>query len=332
MKATRLGDRIFSRPAFLAEPPHKSRVWILNILIALLVYYVASMAMSVVLTPIQLFYLFRQLDLRSFIGTDGLLDLVGYMTEVMDILRHLPPWVFLLTLYLFITIILAVYICRVKIEKGTPLSLGLSREGAGKQYLLGYAAGAGLLVLTMALCVLTGGLRFGVQAAPSLADGVWVVLSFFGFMIQSMGEEILCRGFLMTALARRNSRLTAVLVNSIFFAALHVFNAGLTLLAIVNLFLFGVLASLLVFKTGNLWTAAALHASWNFVQSSVFGVNVSGTYTPSLLRAEATDTVLWHGGTFGLEGGLCVTIVLIVGIVFLALWQPKHGAPLPAEA
>ena len=42
-----------------------------------------------------------------------------------------------------------------------------------------------------------------------------------------------------------------------------------------------------------------------------------------------TGAVLWNGGDFGMEGGLCVTIVLLTGTVLLALWQPKHGLLLP---
>lgn len=335
MKATRLGDRIFSRPAFLNEPPQKSRNWFVNLLIALLVFVIATEVQSIILGPIQAAYLLRSLDLSRInaLLNGGAFDVEGLFEMIGEWINSMPAWVTLLSLFLFITITLAVYVCRVKIQKGTLLSLGFTRKGALPQYLIGYAAGLGAFGLSVLLCVLTGGLRFDAQALPSFTDGMWIVLFFLGYLVQGMAEEVLCRGFLMTALTRRNSRLTAVLVNSAFFAVLHLANPGLTPLAFVNLFLFGVLASLLVLKTGSIWPAAALHSAWNFAQGNLFGISVSGMSRKySLLNVSMTDAALWNGGAFGMEGGLCVTFVMLAGVALLVLWNPKRDPALPAAA
>lgn len=318
MKLTRLGDRVFSRPAMLAEPPHKSRKAILNVLIALLLLIIASDAQAVVLIPAMILLL----DFRSLVA---MRDFSEIMKTIMQTYNALPLWVTLLSLFLFITITIAVLVFRVKIEKGTARSLGFVRKGAAAQYLIGLAAGVGIFALAVAIGVLTGALRLTAPAAPSVKTWIWIVLFFFGYLVQGMAEEALCRGFLLTALARRNNRLVAVVISSAFFAALHLFNPGLSLPAVLNLFLFGAFAALLVFKTGNLWMAAALHSAWNFAQGNLFGISVSGmAATPSVFRTEMTGAALWNGGAFGLEGGLCVTIVLVVGTALLALLPPKR--------
>lgn len=63
-----------------------------------------------------------------------------------------------------------------------------------------------------------------------------------------------------------------IVVNSIVFALLHMANTGISLLALLNLFLFGVFMSVYMVRRGNLWGACAIHAVWNFVQGNVFGL------------------------------------------------------------
>ena len=129
----------------------------------------------------------------------------------------------------------------------------------------------------------------------------------------------------MTSVARRYSLWLAVLLNSILFSLLHVFNNGIQFLALLNIALFGILTSLYVLRRGNLWGACALHSLWNFVQGNVFGVSVSGTESgPSPLSATLRPGAeLWNGGTFGLEGGLTVTLVLLAGILILLFLVPN---------
>ena len=325
MKKEALWDRIFGRPAFLNEPPYKNRIWILNVLIALLLLAIATTVQSLILTPVQTVYMLKTIDMErvSAYVSEGLSGISKVMNEVISLMKNMPSWIMLLMLFLFFTITLAVYVFRVKIEKGTPQSLGLYKKGAVKQYLIGLIAGTAIFGSAVLLCVLTGGLRFETPVLPDLKSWLLIVLFFLGYLVQGMAEEILCRGFLMTAIARRNNRLTAVLVNSVFFAFLHLFNPGVSLPALFNLVLYGVFSSIVVFKTGNLWAAAAIHSAWNFAQGNLFGITVSGMWAGnSVFHAEMTEKVFLNGGEFGMEGGLCVTLVLLVCTALAAIWNP----------
>ena len=144
---------------------------------------------------------------------------------------------------------------------------------------------------------------------------------FLGFLVQGFSEELLCRGCFMLSVARKNSVAAGILCNALVFAALHLLNSGIGPLPIVNLFLFGVLASLYYLWRGNLWGIAAFHSMWNFTQGNIFGILVSGgDYGVSLLTSELTGSALINGGDFGMEGGLAVTAAMVIGIV-LVEWR-----------
>ena len=100
-------------------------------------------------------------------------------------------------------------------------------------------------------------------------------------------------------------------------------NNGISLLAIINLTLCGIMFSLYMLRTDNLWGACAIHSIWNFVQGNFFGLPVSGIDSgDSVFRfslIEGSD--LANGGAFGLEGGLPCTIVL-TAVILVLLFVP----------
>ncbi len=114
-------------------------------------------------------------------------------------------------------------------------------------------------------------------------------------------------------------------MNAAAFAALHLLNPGISLLAVVNLTLFGIFASVCFIKTENIWLVGALHSVWNLVQGNVYGIKVSGMETSCTVFSSAmTEGMeLLNGGDFGLEGGLAVTIVFMAGTAFFLFYKNK---------
>jgi hypothetical protein len=111
----------------------------------------------------------------------------------------------------------------------------------------------------------------------------------------------------------------AVLVSALLFASLHIFNLNINLVAFINLALFGVFAALYATREGSLWGIFALHSAWNWAQSNLFGMEVSGlpVRLGALINLKETGPDWLTGGAFGPEGGVVVTLVLLVGIVLL---------------
>ncbi len=206
-----------------------------------------------------------------------------------------------------------------------------------REYLAGALAGFGVFAGAVGICVLTGTLTLG-GISPDFQLLPWLLI-LAGFLIQGLSEELLCRGLLMLAIARtgvakgrKNAVLLGALLNAGLFAALHLANPGVAPLAIVNLFLFGLFASFTFLWRGNIWGIAAFHSLWNFTQGNVFGILVSGgDFGASLFSSTSAPAgALINGGSFGLEGGLAVTVMLTLGIVFV-LWRSASRTAATAD-
>lgn len=194
-----------------------------------------------------------------------------------------------------------------------------------KQYVLGLVFGAVAFSAAYLICIVTGSVNF--EGTVANITPLYIIGFFFGYVLQGMAEEVLCRGYLMVSLSRRYHVTLAITLSSLFFAFLHGANNGFSMIAFINLFLFGVFASLLLLDFGNIWIVGAFHSIWNFVQGNIYGIQVSGTNVSSSVfsTANTAGREIINGGIFGMEGGLAVTFVLIVGIGLLALHLYKKG-------
>lgn len=213
-------------------------------------------------------------------------------------------------------ILLTMLFCKV-IQKRKLRTIGFVKKNLLKEYGMGLAIGFAMFSVAVLICMVTGAIHFE-GFSPTYTVGTFVLFG-LGYMIQGMAEEVLCRGYLMVSIGRRYPMWAAVLLNSLFFAALHLGNSGISVLAFVNLTLFGVFASVYFIKRGNIWGIGAFHSIWNFVQGNFYGIKVSGMSTScTVFESVAVEGREWmNGGAFGLEGGLAVTIVLVAATLFM---------------
>ena len=215
-------------------------------------------------------------------------------------------------------------------EKRPLLSLGFSGRGALREYGMGLFGGVVLFGGAVLLCVVTGTLS--VTVAGNTPSWGLLALFFVGFLIQGMSEELLCRSYLMVSLSRGWPIQACAILNAFLFSLLHLGNSNVSVMALINIFLFGLFASLLTLRRGSIWMVGALHSMWNFAQGNLFGIPVSGIRgLPSpLISVPAAGG--WqeavNGGAFGLEGGLAVTAILLVACFALLLW-PTNKREIP---
>lgn len=198
-------------------------------------------------------------------------------------------------------------------ERRSVQSIGF-RKPVIKPYVAGLFLGALLISAVVLIGTIFGGFRFfNVNTNVNL---LFQLLLFGGYLVQGMSEEVLCRGYLFVSMARKNGILAASLGSSLVFGLMHVFNEGFSFLPLLNLVFFGLLESLIFLKTNSIWTAGAVHSIWNYMQGGVFGLSVSGNdLSDSFLIFEQTDRTYINGGTFGPEGSIIVTVVLLAAII-----------------
>ncbi len=226
---------------------------------------------------------------------------------------------------LFATAISAITIfcyCRL-IEKRKLSTMGFRKNKFVVEYLIGLLIGGGLLAASVGVCAAVG--AASVTAAPSVNIGI-IALFFAGFVIQGMNEEVMMRGALMVSLSRRTPIAWAAVISSVGFGLMHLGNPGVTVLAVVNISLFGLLEAIYIIKRGNIWGACAIHSMWNFAQGNIFGISVSGTGKSESLFVTGfmSDKALINGGDFGVEGGLAVTVIVSIAIVVLIFTKPNE--------
>jgi CAAX protease family protein len=215
-----------------------------------------------------------------------------------------------------------------RIAEQRPLwTTGMTRP-AIRPYLRGLLVGFLLFGTAVFLLALMG--FVGVEnGSPDRA--LWLTVAgtlavLLGWAVQGAAEELLARGFLMPILGIRWNPLAAVIVSSLFFSALHLQNPNITAVSLLNLFLFGLFAALYALHEGNLWGAFAIHSIWNWAQGNLFGFEVSGLDTQSVILFDLMETGPdWvTGGMFGPEGGVAVTLVLISAILLLLFWSRRR--------
>ena len=272
------------------------------------------------------------LEILMFIGVFFVASIFQYIPTLVVGVSGLVTYDGLMMVHLYGTVIMTLItmlFCKV-IQKRKMRTLGFKKPGMWKEYGIGLLVGFGMMAVIVVAGMVTGSLTLVFNPEAATAAGIGsLVLLFFGFVLQGMSEEVLCRSYFLVSLARKKGYIwMAVIVNALAFAALHLGNAGIAPLAFVNLILFGIFASVDFVKRGNIWGIAAIHSIWNFAQGNIFGILVSGNdFGTTVFESEINESMtLVNGGDFGLEGGILVTIVLVVGTVVMLMTKQKDVA------
>ena len=206
-------------------------------------------------------------------------------------------------------------------------TLGLEKRDALPRA-LGGALVAGLMIaVTAVLAIIAGAEPVKSQTSGITALGIGL-LSLLAYLVQGPAEEVLFRGWLLPVIGARYRPWIGVLVSSAVFSLAHATSSGITLLAFLNLLLFGIFAAVYALAEGGLWGICVWHAVWNWAQGDLLGFALDGTPHSGLLtsiRASGLDLIT--GGAFGLEGGLAATAVLVIAIGTIATISGRR-APL----
>lgn len=182
---------------------------------------------------------------------------------------------------------------------------------AGREIAWGIALGLTMTFLAWLPTALIGTVEIG-QIGSVKTLVFWSII----LLANAAGEEILFRGYLFQRVVELIGPIAGTLLISGGFAAAHLGNPGISPLAILNVFLAGVLFSACLFATGSLWLPIALHAAWNIALALLFGAPMSGMETETaLLRTTSSGPALLTGGAFGPEAGITTTAILLLAVI-----------------
>jgi CAAX protease family protein len=242
--------------------------------------------------------------------------------------------------FLLVSAVLVGWACGALFE-GLPFrALGWSpHKGWLRDLLLGTGLGAVSLLLAWTLAAALGGFRLTLVGASLLPLAAKTLLgAAVVFICAGAAEEALFRGYPLQTMTRAGLAWVGILLTCVFFGWVHLNNPnmpeGYALFNIpylrffnklfnipfLNTALAGVWLGVAYLRTRSLWFPLGVHWSWNWTMGAVVGLPVSGINeitSQSLLRTVDHGPAWLTGGTYGIEGGLACTIVLIISTIFI---------------
>lgn len=176
---------------------------------------------------------------------------------------------------------------------------------------------AGLSVVMAALW-LTGTYRIEGIALAGAAVWKYAILWLLAFYFVGLLEEFTLRGYPQYTLASGMGFWPSAVVLSALFLAGHIGNPGENWMGLSDVFIIGMFLCFTLWRTGDLWFAVGMHASWDWGLTYFYSVPNSGTVATGHLFNIHTQGPAWlTGGSAGPEGS---AINLVFDLLFFAIF------------
>jgi uncharacterized protein len=216
------------------------------------------------------------------------------------------------------------------IERRPWRCFGYGMHGAAKPFAMGGLLGFAAISVVMALMAASHALIFDGRMLHGAAVFNYGLRWLAGLMLVGVVEEGTDRAYPLVTIARSFGMVPAVLLTSLVFAWGHAGNPGEGFLGLLQVFLFGTVCALSVFRTGSIWWAVAFHGIWDWAQEFFYGTLGSGYWFDGhLFQFRAQGNVLLSGGTVGPEGSLYVFVVLGALLAYEIVWQSRNSGAWP---
>ena len=214
------------------------------------------------------------------------------------------------------------------VERRSLSTLGLVNRGRLQTFLLGHITGAAMATAIVAAIWIAGSFaaRGYAPAFHSPAGLGSIVILLACFAVQSSVEEILFRGWMLSAIATKFGTVPAIAISSAAFTLMH-YDPGVSAIFVTNVFLFAVFACCWAIAVGNIWGVMGFHSGWNWLLATGFELRVTGldAHLPALLvKLVPRGPDYLTGGVQGPEGSVLCSVVLLGGIVFLGLRRQRE--------
>jgi membrane protease YdiL (CAAX protease family) len=208
---------------------------------------------------------------------------------------------------------------------------GLPARGAfGKLFWQGALFGLAEISAVIGGIAVLGSYRFGSLAIHGADLLRWATFWAALFLMVGLYEEFAFRGYVQFTLAQGIRFWPAAVLLSLAFGAVHLTNPGESKLGIAGVILTGLLWCFTLRRTGNLWFAVGMHASFDFGETFLYSVPDSGVVFPGHLSNATLAGPAWlTGGSAGPEASVCDFVVLVL-FFFVINWLYPRKQTVPS--
>lgn len=223
-----------------------------------------------------------------------------------------------------------------RIERRPVGAYGLpAKEMFASKFWLGFLFGLLEISVLIGLISAFGGYSFGtlaLQGSEIIKSGA---LYLVGFTFVGLFEEFLFRGYTQYTLGEGIGFWPAALVLSFLFGGAHLMNPGEGWVGAASVVMIALFFCFSLKRTGNLWYAVGLHASFDWGETFLYSVPNSG----AVMEGHLSNAVLqagpkWlTGGSVGPEGSVfCFLTIALQFLVVMWLFPVKKDQSVVGEA
>jgi hypothetical protein len=189
----------------------------------------------------------------------------------------------------------------------------------------------GMCAITLLLVAMRGAgvFYFGGLALHGVRILKFAVFWGVFFLLVGLFEEFITRGYTQFTLSLGMGFWPAALLLSAAFGAIHLGNPGEAWVGALAAACIGLFFCLTLRRTGTLWFAVGMHASWDWGESFLYSVPDSGQVATGHLLHSSFHGARWlTGGSVGPEGSVFVFVVIaLLWAAFDRVYPPPKGRP-----
>ncbi|HKI12040.1 MAG TPA: type II CAAX endopeptidase family protein [Candidatus Acidoferrum sp.] len=220
-----------------------------------------------------------------------------------------------------------------RVERRSVGKYGLpAREIFSGKFWLGFLFGLAEISVLIGLIAAFGGYSFGSFALRGNEILRWGLIHLVLFTFVGFFEEFLFRGYTQFTLGDGIGFWPAAILLSVGFGVVHLGNPGEGWVGAAGVVLVGAFFCFTLRRTGNLWYAVGLHASFDWGETFLYSVPNSGVVMQGHLSNAVLHGPKWlTGASVGPEGSVFCFVTMGLQFLVVMLLFPKKEAERATE-
>jgi membrane protease YdiL (CAAX protease family) len=178
---------------------------------------------------------------------------------------------------------------------------------------IGILIGGGIVICLVLLFIMFGFYKVEQTNSPFI-----IITGIFRYGAGSFIEELIFTIIFFRLVEEFTGTVVSIIVTSLLFGFMHLGNDNATILSSLNTSLGHIIILAPFILTRRIWMVWAVHFSWNFFQTAVFGMNNSGMAQDCFISPGISGAEWITGGMYGVEASyIALLIHIIIGVMIL---------------